>query len=374
MSALLTSETGNTSKVVKYINECREMGLKVLPPDVNYSDLNFTPDGDAIRFGLGAIKNVGSTAVESIVNARNTKGRFTSLYQFCEEVDMQAINRRMIESLIRAGAMDSLGASSRSRLFAAVEGAMEAGARVWKDRLSGQVGLFGMDMDPSGANPTETALPNVPDWTASETLTGEKEMLGIYVTGHPLDPFRDKVPELTPYNSGNCEKLTRGTEIKVCGILTGIQRKRNKEGKLFGVMQLEDWYGSLEALVFNSQYEALQQYLVEDKAVMLRASVLPEENSSPRLNVQEIIPLEFARVNYPALIAIRVGLGNPDRAAALKELLKRKPGETDVRLRLEKPREFSVTLDTFVKIRPDKEFFKEVESICGKDSIEVLAG
>ncbi|MBL8216808.1 MAG: DNA polymerase III subunit alpha, partial [Bryobacterales bacterium] len=175
MSALLTSETGNTTKVVKYINECKDMNLPVLAPDINHSDLNFTPDGEAIRFGLGAIKNVGASAVEAIVATRAKLGKFTSLYQFCEEVDMQAINKRMIESLIRAGAMDSLGAS-RSRMFAAVEGAIEAGARVWKDRLSGQTGLFGMFED-TGDTPADRPLPNVPDWSADEQLKGEKEML-----------------------------------------------------------------------------------------------------------------------------------------------------------------------------------------------------
>ncbi|MBL8173449.1 MAG: DNA polymerase III subunit alpha [Bryobacterales bacterium] len=371
MSALLTSETGNTSKVVKYINECREMGMRVLPPDVNHSDLNFTPDGDAIRFGMGAVKNVGASAVEAVVATRQRVGKFKSLYQFCEEVDMTAINRRMIESLIRAGAMDTLGAS-RSRLFAAVEGAMEAGLRASRDRLSGQTDLFGMMMSPE--EQADPELPRVPDWTQAEMLTGEKEMLGIYVTGHPLDPFAGKVKELTPYSTEGLENLARGTEVKICGILTGIQRRRNKEGKLFAVMQLEDWHGTLEAMVFNSQFDALTPYLVEDKAVMVRASVLPEENSAPRLNVQEIIPLELARVNYPSLISIRVGLGRPERAEALQTLIGRKPGDTGVRLRLDQPRDFSVVLDLTTKVKPDKEFFSEVEKICGSEAIEVLAG
>jgi len=370
MSALLTSETGNTSKVVKYINECREMGIKVLPPDINCSDLNFTPDGEAIRFGLGAVKNVGASAVDALLAARAKLGAFRSLYQLCEEVDLAAINRRMLESLIRAGAMDSLRAS-RGRLFAAVEAAMEAGARVWKDRASGQVGLFGFEMSDQPADPP---LPNVPDWTPQEMLSGEKEMLGIYVTGHPLDPFRDKIRELTPHSTETLEGLARGTEVKLCGILTGIQRRRNKEGKLFAVMQLEDWIGSLEAMVFNSNFEALTPFLVEDKAVMVRAAVLPEENAAPRLNVQEIIPLELARVNYPSLISIRVSLGNPERALALRDLIGRKPGDTEVRLRLEKPREFSVILDLLAtKVKPDKEFFSEVEKICGQEAVEVLA-
>src|SRR5204862_149651 len=161
MAALLTSETGNTAKVVKYINECREMGIPILPPDVNYSEWSFTPDGKAIRFGLGAVKNLGQNAVEAIGKARAEVGRFRSLHQFCEKVDLGAINKRMIESLIRVGAMDSF-AGMRSQKFAGVEGAMEAGQRAWHDREFGQAGLFGDVPDTGEAH--ETPLPNVPDW------------------------------------------------------------------------------------------------------------------------------------------------------------------------------------------------------------------
>ncbi|MBI3210466.1 MAG: DNA polymerase III subunit alpha [Candidatus Solibacter usitatus] len=370
LSALLTSEIGNSSKIVKYINECREMGIKVLPPDVNFSGQYFTPDGEAIRFGLGAVKNVGISAVESIVKARDSVGKFRSIYQFCEEADLGSVNKRMVESLIRAGAFDSLG-QIRSRLFAAVEGAMEAGQRAMQDRISGQAGLFEMEI--ADSQHPDPPLPNLPDWSAEEKLRGEKEMIGIYVTGHPLDPFREKIEDLTPHTTETLEGLSRGTEVKLCGILTGIQRRRNREGRPFAIMQLEDWYGSLEAMVFSGVIESLTPFLVEDKGVLVRAAVLPEENSAPRLNVQEIIPLENARVNFPALISIRVGLGNSECAKALHDLFGRKPGETDVRLRLEKPREFSVVLDLQAKVKPDKEFLNEVERICGAEAVEVLA-
>ncbi|MCS7026484.1 MAG: DNA polymerase III subunit alpha [Bryobacteraceae bacterium] len=370
LSALLTSETGNTAKIVKYINECREMGIKVLPPDVNFSDLNFTPDGQAIRFGLGAIKNLGVSAVEAIVKARQRVGRFLSLHHLCEEVDLSAINRRMLESLIRAGACDSFGAP-RSRMFAAVEAALEAGQRVQKDRLSGQAGLFALEEGLDRHVPPP--LPELAEWSPAEKLAGEKELLGIYVTGHPLDPYREKVKELTEHTTETVEGLARGTEVKLCGILTHIQRRRNKEGKLFATLQLEDWYGSLEAMVFNTHFEALAPQLQEDRAVMVRAAVLPEENAPPRLSIQDIVPLELARVNYPSLISIRVGLGSPERAEALRALIARKPGETDVRLRLEKPRDFSVILDLAMKVRPDREFVHEVERICGAEALEVLA-
>ncbi len=375
LSALLTSETGNTAKVVKYINECREMGIQVLPPDVNASRLNFTPDETepgrrGIRFGLGAIKNLGQSAVEAIVRAREEAGRFRGMFHLCERVDLSALNRRMIESLIRAGAMDSLG-GSRSQLMAVIDNAMETGQRALKDRVSGQSGLF--EMGAEEQEHTEPPLPKVPDWTGQEKLAGEKELLGFYVTGHPLDQHRDKVCELATHNTGSLEGLERGTEVTLCGILTGIQRRRNREGKPWAAMQLEDWEGSVDAMVFTTQYERVLSALVEDKAVLVRATVVPEEGGPPKISVQDIIPLEVARVRLPSLISIKVRLGSGERAESLIRLFEKKPGETEVRLRLEKPRDFQVLLDLPMKVRPDKEFMAEVERICGSEALEVLA-
>jgi DNA polymerase-3 subunit alpha len=374
MSALLTSETGNTAKVVKYIHECREMGIRVLPPDVNSSDFDFTPSESGIRFGLGAIKNVGSNAVESIVKARAEGGRFGSLYDFCERVDLGAVNRRMIESFIKAGAMDTLE-GTRAQLMAVIDNAMENGARAWKDRASGQSGLFATLIEEQP--PADHPLPKVPDWTGLDKLTGEKEMIGFYVTGHPLDQYKDKALELATHATSGLENLPRNTEVALCGILATIQRKRTKEGKPWAAMQIEDLEGSVEAMVFSTQYERLNGALAEDQAVLVRGLVLPEENAPPKISVQEIVPLEVARLNLPSLISIRIpmnGTGDADRATALNALFHSKPGETEVRLRLEKARDFSVILDITVKVRPDKEFCAEVARICGSEAMEILAG
>ncbi len=371
MAALLTSETGNTAKVVKYIGECRERGVKVLPPDVNSSDWSFTPDGEAIRFGLGAIKNVGQSAAESIMAARRDVGRFRSLHQFTEKVDLAAVNRRMIESLIKAGAMDTLS-GTRSQMFAAIDGALEHGQRTWKDRLSGQTGLFAAMAEENEI--PDVPLPSVPDWTDQEKLTGEKEMLGFYVTGHPLDQHLAKVNELATHDSSQLEGLTKGAEVALCGILTGIQRKRNKDGKPWAAMQLEDLSGAVDLMVFTTQYERLAEQLVEDRAVLVRGQALPEEGGPAKVSAQEIVPLELAHVPMPSLISIRVGVDREGRADQLRRLFERKPGETDVRLRLERPRDFLVVLDTGFKVRPDREFRAEVDRICGPEAIEVLAG
>jgi DNA polymerase-3 subunit alpha len=375
LAALLTSETGNTAKVVKYINECREMGIQILPPDVNASEWSFTPDSDkAIRFGLGAVKNVGHSAVEAIAKARQEGGRFRSLDEFCERVDIGAVNRRMIESLVKAGALDSLD-GTRSQKMAVIERAMEGGQRAWRDRESGQVGLFGEL--PEHEQKHAAPLPNVPDWTDKEKLAGEKEMLGFWVTGHPLDRYSEKITDLATHDSSTLEGLGKGAEVTLCGVLTGITRKRNREGKPWAALTIEDRSGSVESMVFAASYERLAQQVVEDTAVLVRGLVLPEENAPPKISIQDIVALDNARVDLPAVIAIRVWLGRngkSDKAQALQQLFQRKPGDTQVRLRLELPREFSVLLDVPAKVKPDKEFRAGVEEICGPEAIEKLAG
>jgi DNA polymerase-3 subunit alpha len=374
MAALLTSETGNVSKVVKYINECREMSIRVLPPDINFSDLTFTPvrdeNGDAIRFGLGAVKNVGHGAVEAIVRARAESGRFKSIYQFCEQADMSAINRRVIESLIKAGALDSLE-GTRAQLLLALDGAIESGTRAARDRDSGQAGLFGAFLPEEHPEPS---LPKANDWTPREKLLGEKEMLGFYVSGHPLDSYEDKIRELATHDSSSLEDLEKGAEVALCGILTGIQRRRNREGKPWASMVIEDRLGSADGMVFTTSYEAIAPLLVEDQAVLIRGSALPEEGNPTKVSIKEVIPLDVARVPLPTLISIKVFVGRNgiDRASQLQTLFARKPGNTQVRLRLESAKDFSVILDVPAKVRPDKEFKGEITRICGPDMMEVL--
>src|SRR5579883_2422673 len=374
MAALLTSETGNVAKVVKYINECRDMNIRVLPPDVNASAWSFTPvrdeKGDAIRFGLGAIKNVGQNAVEAIIKARGAVGRFRSIYHFCEHADMTAINRRVMESLVRAGAMDSLP-GTRAQLLLALDGAIEAGVRALNDRVSGQGGLFGIAQE-EHAEPT---LPKANDWTLREKLQGEKELLGFYVTGHPLDSYADKICELATHDSSRLEGLEKGAEVAVCGVISGIQRRRNREGKPWASFQIEDRSGSIDGMVFTTQYERLAASLNEDQAVLIRGTALPEEGNPTKISVQEIVPLDVARVPLPSLISIKVFVGRNgiDRASELRSLFERKPGDTQVRLRIESAKDFSVILDVPAKVRPDKEFRAELGRICGTDSLEVLA-
>ncbi len=372
MAALLTSEAGNTDKIVKYINECREMGIPVLPPDVNHSDCDFTPAGNSIRFGLGAVKNVGAGAVEAVVNARNEGGPFTSIYNFCERVNLAGLNRRVMESLIKAGAFDST-AANRAQLTEALDRALESGMRVSRDRAMGQHGLFAAVL---GDQKAEHPLAKLQDWTMEQKLAGEREVLGIYVSGHPLDRFKDKVADLATHFTDNLEELEKNTPVALCGILTNIIRKTNREGKYWAALKLDDGRGAADAMVFANRYEDLLSCLREDAAVFVRGCVLPEEGGPPKISIQEMVRLEEARIDVPSLISIRIWLKDEssiEKASALNELFVRKSGDTEVRLRLEKPRDFSVVMDVSTKVRPDREFQAEIEKICGPESMQVLA-
>jgi DNA polymerase-3 subunit alpha len=266
--------------------------------------------------------------------------------------------------------MDSLK-GARAQLLLALDGAIETGSRAWQDRASGQGGLFGM----AEAEHPEPALPKANDWTLHEKLQGEKEMLGFYVTGHPLDSYEEKICELATHDSGKLEGLEKGAEVAVCGVISGIQRRRNREGKPWASFQIEDRSGNIDAMIFTTQYERLASSLNEDQAVLIRGTALPEDGNPTKISVQEIVPLDVARVPLPSLISIKVFVGRNghDRASELRNLFERKPGETQVRLRIESAKDFSVILDVPAKVRPDKEFKSELGRICGNDSMEVLA-
>ncbi len=374
MAALLSAESGNSEKVARYINECRDMDIAVLAPDIHQSFWNFTPAGDKeIRFGLGAIKNVGKGAVEAIVEARETRGgSFRSLFDFCEHVDGRRINKRMLESAIKAGALDSLG-GRRAQLTAALDAALEAGQRASRDRETGQGALFGAM--PPAEDDNERRLPNVPEWPEPEKLAGEKETIGFYVTGHPLRAYEDKIAELATCESATVADFENQAGVVLCGILGGVQRKRNREGRPWASAALEDLTGSVDLLVFANQFEELAPQLVDDRAVLIRGSVRAEEGSPPKVSVREIVPLDNARVSLPAQIALTVRLdgeaSGEETAAKLRELFAGKPGETDVLLRLLRKNDFLVLYDVAARVKPDREFRQRVEAICGKGALEL---
>ncbi len=375
MAALLTSQVGSTDSVVKYINECREMGIPVEPPDVNVSDANFTPHGEAIRFGLAAVKNVGHTAIESILNARKEVGRFTSVFQFCEKVDLRLLNKRVLESLIKSGAMDSLG--RRSQLMVVLDKAIERAQKSQRDAESGQHGLF-ISFSEEPAAEVNDKLPNVPEWDEHTRLAAEKEILGFFITGHPLEKYRDKLADFSALDTEAICALKSSTgkdEIHTAGMITNVRVLRSKKGDLYAQGTLEDMAGSVDLLVFPEAYRRLGDKVKLDVPVLIRGGVRVEEGGSPKVTVTEITPLEEAQPKLPRSLRIRVPLETATEATvdALYSLCLERKGEARVLFDVERPGDFMVVMEAEgYNVQPDRAFIARVEQLCGRGSVRII--
>jgi DNA polymerase-3 subunit alpha len=391
MAALLTSETSKPDSVVKYIGECREIGIKVEPPDVQISGAQFTPyiapEGQAIRFGLAAVKNVGGNAIESILKARTeVGGRFTSFWEFCEKVDLRVMNKRVIESLIKAGALDSLG--GRGQLMAAVDKAMERAQKAQRDEAQGQTGLFGLFDEGPKAGSGADALPQVAEWEESVRLANEKEVLGFFVSGHPLDKYADKLRNLTGVIS-TAEALERkppekrwGTqtdpadEILVAGMLVGVTpRKSKKDQKLYAQGTLEDAAGKIELICFSRDYERLSGALKMEAPVLVRGVLMGDEDAAPKIAVSSIVALEEVQVKLPGTVRIRVNLERvtEEMLAGLKSAADAAPGPGQVMLHLEKKGEYAVLLEPEgMSVAADRDWVERVEELVGKGTVQAL--
>ncbi|MGA8222107.1 MAG: DNA polymerase III subunit alpha [Candidatus Acidiferrales bacterium] len=370
MAAMLSSETGNTEKVVKYINEARGMGITVLPPDVNSSDLNFTPVGDSIRFGLAAIKNVGENTVKGILQARETLGRFTSIFEFCESVDSRLLNKRVLESLVRAGAMDGLGAH-RAQMMAAVDRSLDRAQKMQRARESGQHGLFGGGS--SSPAPPPEVLPDVEEWPEHEVLAAEYSTLGFYISGHPLDKYAGRLKDLTAVELSTVEGRRNGEEIVVAGIIVQTRAMRSRRGARWAILTLQDRTGVIDALVFPEAFQKLEPLLKAATPLLVKARVAVEDVGT-RLIVSDARVLDQVADRPPSLLRVRVGLHALDTGALdrLHELFSSRPGRCRVAFELVNADGTEATLDAGSSVRADSELVERVREICGNDSVAVL--
>jgi DNA polymerase-3 subunit alpha len=374
MAALLSSEIGDTDKIVMYIAECKDMGIAVLPPDINESELGFHSTGGKIRFGMRAVRNVGEGAIRTIVQSRNEQGRFRSLYQFCEAVDSRAVNKRVLESLIKGGALDSLG-WRRSQLMALADSAIEHGQKIQRDRESGQKGLFSDLLAGQTASP-EPVPPDVPEWPQEQMLAAEKETLGYYVSGHPLDRY---AAELSKYARKTLAELigdSSATECRVAGIVTEARTRRTKKGDLMAVFTLEDLTGAVETVVFPSAYVKAESLLAADTPILVTGRFEVEDEKGCKIIASEIQPLDGIAERNAKTLCIRAKVPDlaPEAATELQQLLERNRGETGVELELYHPRRFRVTIraSDFVKVKSSSELIRRIESICGPGSVVLM--
>src|SRR5215471_982510 len=337
MAALLTSETGNAEKAVKYINEARGMNISILQPDVNESDLYFTPVGESIRFGLAAIKNVGENTAKAIRESKLAGGAFKSLYDFCERIESRFLNKRVFESLIKSGAMDSLG--PREAMAASVDDAIGAIQRASRSRESGQHGLFF-----GGASAPEEhisfTLRDAAPWSEEERLSSEYAMLGFYVSGHPLEKYASRLTEWGALRLEEIEGQRNGREVSVAALIVGVRPMRSKKGARWGIFTLQDMTGVQELLAFPESFAKHEQILKPGTPLLLKVRVQIEE-AGTRLSLQEARRLQDVAERAAAQREFRVRIPmasmNEDTFDRLERLFASAPGMSQVVFELEAP-------------------------------------
>ena len=378
MASLLTIEAQNTDKLALYMGECRDMGVPILPPDVNASDVAFKVGPDGVRFGLTAVKNVGAGAIASMLESRERTGRIGSLFTLCEDIDLRLVNKRVLESLIKAGAFDSsLGhgsrrpATLRAQLIAVVDRALEHGGRLQRDRERGQTQLFDA-MGPAGGPDDYVALPDVVAWSDAEQLAHEKAALGLYLSGHPIDEYRDQLEAVGARAITALEASE--PEVLVGGIISAYRPLKTRRGAPMAVLTLEDQGGSLEVVVFPKTYERCAPLLVPDRLVLVSGKLELDEETA-RLLANAVRPIDTLTESVGRTLSIHLTSPRHDRRTlqALADLFQAHRGPGRIRLQLDltertPPLRVRARLRD-VRIRPSENLAQAVEQICGDGTV-----
>jgi DNA polymerase-3 subunit alpha len=328
MAAVLTSYQGKTEHIVKYVAECNRAGMKVLPPDVNSSGLNFTAVPEGIRFGLAGIRGVGEGVVEGIIAARTAGDPFTSLHDFCDRVDLKQVNKKTLEALIKAGAFDSTG-YTRKHLMSLMEECVDMASKRQRDRDIGQGSMFDLFAE-------ETPAPNGDEWDKKMKLTFEKEMLGIYVSDHPLREIAAEVRRAADYYLGDLDDLQGGTYGWFAGILSSVDRKPTKKGLMMAVVTLEDLGGNIEGVLFPKIYDKYRDLIAEDAVLRVKAR-LEEDDRGRKLMIQEVQAFDGVAFDLPpgrVVVETDHGALSNGRFERLKEVVARYPGRDALELHL----------------------------------------
>jgi len=364
MTALLTSEKTNRDNIIKYIGSCRDMGINVLPPDINESFTDFNVAGDNIRFGLSAVKNVGNGAVDSIILARTSEGRFTSFHNFCDRVDMHKINKKVIESLIKCGAFDSLE-ENRCRLMEGYEDIALVAQKRNKDRISGQTSLF----DQSGIeDTTRPHLPDVPEWDHDILLSYEKEMLGFYVTGHPLLKYADSLNTIVDSDSLTLSGKQDGSTVAVAGVVSNVKETTTKKKDTMAYVTIEDLKGFITVVVFADLYRDSISIIRSEEPLYIKGRLdIGDEGSkivaSEITTVEEAMKTPFSSVHF----MIDTEKSNGETVESLKAILDRRRGNNSGYIHLQSPNsaETIISLGEDSKVEISEDIKKEADELLG---------
>ncbi len=390
MAASLSSDMDNTAKVVNFINECKEMGITMLPPDINESTREFKVSGNSIRFGLEAVKGVGSSAIDSIIEARGSNS-FDSYFDFCSRADTRRVNKKVIESLIKAGAMDSLG--KRAQLWHALPNIMESAIRYQKEKNIGQESMFEIH------EPSPQQMPNVEEWPDSHRLIMEKEALGFYITGHPLNAYKEKFDSLSVTSTADLAEITEKKDIFLGGIIRSCKRIQTKKGDQMGYLSVEDIYGNIEVVLFPDIFSECQDMIAIDSTVVI-AGTTDKTDKGLKIIARKLAPIDddekvhelktskpvprngrfnkFQRVSeesaapsfpeYKSLVLTLYNSTGQEKLPAIEEVLGKYKGDCPVYLKIISEKEWETVLTTDRQVNPSKEMMVEIKNILGEES------
>jgi DNA polymerase-3 subunit alpha len=382
MAALLTSEVQDTDKVVKYIHEARQMSIEILPPDANKSMWEFTVveahDRDAvepgsrlgsIRFGLAAVKNVGISAIEAIIEARQSKGDFTSLMDFCKKVDQRRVNRRVIEALIKCGGFDFSG-TRRAQMLDGLDMIIDEGSKHQEQESIGQFSIFD-----SLDGHKDLTLRDVPEWKESQLLAYEKESVGFYLSGHPLAAFQADIARYATVTTETLEAVADGKEVTICGIIAGMKIKITKKSQeKMAILNLEDLSGTIEVVVFPDLYKTSQHLLLTDTPLII-AGQLDKNEQENKIKAVRLHLLTEVKKRGTTRMDIRfnaTGLTQED-LIKVKELLLKYPGSIPVYLRLQNPSrpDSLISVGREIRINPSEQLISEIEAVLGNGVVSL---
>jgi len=370
MAALLTCDMDNSDKIMKYVKECQDKEIALLPPDVNESAWGFSVSKNGIRFGLGAVKNVGLGAVEEILIKRPTRGAFQTMFDLCDAVDLRKVNRRVLESLIKAGAFGSTGAH-RSQLTLVLDDAVEQGQLRQKEQTAPQVGLFS-DVEMHRRNPV---LPAIDEWPETQLLAFEKEVLGFYITGHPLSRYRDRLKNLVSDDTASLTTRENGAQVSLGGIITETKEIKTKKGDRMSFLSVEDRRGVVEVTVFPDLFRTTSPILRVDTPVLIRGAL---DKTDERLKIRASGVTSLENHEHNALSAVHVHLRaselSKERLVTLREILEHNSGDCEVLLHLTFPQvtsEVVITASPHLMVNPSDEMKRRVDRLFGPHTMKI---
>jgi DNA polymerase-3 subunit alpha len=374
LAALLSCDVDNTDKVVKYINECRQMSIEVLPPDINESYHDFTVIKDRIRFGLAAVKGVGGAALDSVIEERRKGGLYKSLMDFCGRIDSSRVNRKVLESLIKAGAFDSLKAK-RAQLMEVLDKAIEQARNVQRDRMSGQMNLFALAGSKQSGNPAaEIKLPDVPEWPQLTKLAYEKETVGFFLTGHPLDGVISSIRMVADADIEHQENWRDGQTVRVGGLIQRFREHKSKKGDLMAFAAVEDMSASVEVVVFPETFARCGHLLGSEEPLIVQGSVQVSERGA-NIIADNILPLSQAMEEFAtqAVITIQAARTSRDQLTELKNLLYQFHGKVPVKLTLHFNGRGEADIEPHpdLSVRPCPEFCQRLTAFFGPSCLDL---